>query len=99
MSNPHSPFPVGPVPRSASARAANFADCFFENALGFGNAQHDWLLAGFGGAVVLVEAIGIWACARATHGLIAIAKIATAHRRIVFFLFIFVCAEFGPAKL
>jgi hypothetical protein len=47
----------------------------------------------------LVEAIGIWACARATHGLIAIAKIATAHRRIVFFLFIFVCAEFGPAKL
>jgi len=88
MSNPHSPFPAGPVPRRASARAANFADCFFEKALLGFIAQHDWLFAGFGGVAVFSEAMGI--CARPTHALIAIAKIATAHRRIVFSQFIFV---------
>src|SRR5207245_6321226 len=88
MSNPHSPFPVGPVPRSASARAANFAACFFERTLGLCNAQHAWMLAAFGGAAVFCEAIGI--CATATHALIANVRTAAPHRQIIFFfLFIF----------
>ena len=83
MSNPHSPFPAGPVPRRASARAANFADCFFEKALLGFIAQHDWLFAGFGGVAVFSEAIGI--CAIAKHVLIAIAKSDALQRQMIFF--------------